>query len=240
MYSVRYGGKTGKRYRFTISNKYVVVRTNSRNALLTGRDCEAAPVSTEARSILENFDLVTRFQEAGVEILRANAARGAKGLCDSARTALKREPEVEFAGRVLVDPSAGKPVIYTKNFFVKFNSEQRASTCRKHIKDHGLIIKRELDYARNAYFIAAPEDTGLKVFAIAERLLREPSVELCHPELIRVAARRAAFSQQWHLKKTKKRSSMAGVLTSTPASKGPGCGAMEQAPPSQSLTTAWT
>jgi subtilisin family serine protease len=201
MYFIRYGGKTGKRYRFTISNKHVVVRTNNRNALLTEEPVEAALVSAEAYSILNKFKLVACFREAGVEILRAKAVRGARGLCDSARIVLKREQEIQFAGRVLVDPATGNPVIYTKNFFVKFNSEQRASACRKHIKDYGLIIKRELDYAQNAYFIAAPEDTGLKIFAIAERLLREPSVELCHPELIREACRRAAFPQQWHLNK---------------------------------------
>jgi subtilisin family serine protease len=202
VYSVRYGGKTGKRYRFTISNKHVVVCTNSRDASPTEGPIDGARVSAEAHAILNKFELVTRFREAGVEILRAKDARGARSLCDSARTVLKREPEIEFAGRLLVDPSTGNPVIYTKNLFVKFDSEQRASICRKHIKDHGLIIKRELDYAQNAYFIAAPEDAGLSIFEIAERLLREPSVELCHPELIREACQRAAFPQQWHLKET--------------------------------------
>ncbi len=202
MYSIRYGGKTGKRYSFNISNEHIVIRTNSRNTLRTERPFEAAPVSAESFSILNNFELVAQFREAGVEILRAKVDRRAKGLRDRARAVLSNEPEIEFAGRVLVDPEAGRPVIYTENFFVKFDAEQSASACRKLIKNHGLIIKRELDYARNAYFIAAPEGTGLKIFEIAEKLLREPSVDLCHPELIREARQRAAFPQQWHLKRT--------------------------------------
>ncbi|MBO0723352.1 MAG: peptidase S8, partial [Blastocatellia bacterium] len=202
MYSVRYGGKKGKRYRFAISNQHVVVRTNSRDALHTVRDRKAAPVSPESSSILEKFELVTRFHEAGVEILRAKVARGARGLCDRARTRLKEEREVEFAGRVLIEPTAGHPVIYTKNFFIKFDSELRTGACRKLIENYGLYIKRELDYSPNAFFIAAPGDAGREIFAIAENLLREPGVELCHPELIREARRRAAFPQQWHLKAT--------------------------------------
>ena len=202
MYQFRYGGKKGKRYFLTTSNEHVVVRTNSRSALLADRPFEAAPVSAEARSLLSNFDMIASFREAGVEILRAKVVRGARGLRDRARMVLKKEREVEFAGRVLIDPRGNRPVLYTENFFVKFDGDQSTSACRKIIKKHGLSIKRALDYARNAYFVAVPEGTGLKVFDVAESLLREASVELCHPELIREARRRAAFPQQWHLKRT--------------------------------------
>ncbi len=202
MYSFRYGGKSGKRHSLATSDEHVVVRTNNRSALLVERTFEAAPVSAEARSLLTNFEVVAAFREAGVEILRTKIARGAKSLRDRARAVLTKEPEVEFAGRVLVDSQARRPVIYTENFFVKFDPERSATACRKIIKAHGLSIKRELDYARNAYFVAAPEGTGLKIFDIAGALLSEPGVELCHPELIREVRARAAFPQQWHLKKT--------------------------------------
>jgi subtilisin family serine protease/subtilisin-like proprotein convertase family protein len=202
MYSFRYGGKAGKRHSLTISNEHVVVRTKNRSDLLTERPFEAAPVSAEARSILSNFELATSFRDAGVEILQAKVERGSKTLRDRARGILKDEPEIEFAGRVLLDSQANRPVVYTENFFVKFDSEQSESACRKIIKKYGLSIKRELEYARNAFFVAAPEGTGLQIFEIAEKLLIERSVELCHPELIREARKRAAFSQQWHLKKT--------------------------------------
>jgi subtilisin family serine protease len=202
MYAVRYGGRAGRRYALKTSDEHVVVRTNSRSALLTERTFEAAPVSAEALSLLNNFELAARFNEAGVEVLRAKVERGARGLRDRTRAVLKKEPEIEFAGRVLVDQQAGRPVLYTENFFVKFAPEQSATACRRLIKQHGLAVKRELEYARNAFFVAAPEDTGLEIFNIAEKLLAEPSVELCHPELIRESRARAAFPQQWHLRRT--------------------------------------
>lgn len=202
MFSFRYGGKTGKRYSLTTSNEHLVVRTTNRAPVLAARPFEVAPVSPEARALLGNFDLAARFREAGVDVLRAKPTRRAKSLRDRARAVLKREPQIEFAGRVLVDPKAGRPVIYTENFFVKFDGDESATACRKIIKKHRLEIKRVLEYARNAYFVAAPEGTGLKIFDIAEALLQESAVQFCHPELIREARQRAAFPQQWHLKRT--------------------------------------
>lgn len=201
MYSFRYGGKNGKRHSLTTSNEHVVVRTNSRSALADARPFEVSALSNKARDVLGQFELTTRFREAGVEILRTKVARGSKSLRDKARSILKTEPEIEFAGRVLVTQQSARPVLYTENFFVKFDSEQSATACRKILKSYKLTIKKELEYARNAYFVAAPEDTGLVIFEIAEKLLQEPSVELCHPELIRESRQRSAFPQQWHLKR---------------------------------------
>jgi subtilisin family serine protease len=201
MYSFRYGGKNGKRHSLTTSNDQVAVRTNSRSALADARPFEVSPLSIKARDILGEFELTARFREAGVEILRTKVARGSKSLRDKARAILKKEPEIEFAGRVLVTPQS-RPVLYTENFFVKFDGEQSATACRRILKSYKLTIKNELEYARNAYFVAAPEDTGLVIFDIAEKLLQEQSVELCHPELIRESRQRSAFPQQWHLRKT--------------------------------------
>ena len=118
---------------------------------------------------------------------------------DRARFALKQEKNVRFAGRVLTDAESGTPVVYTENFFVKFREALNADECKAILQRYGLAIKEQLKYAKNAYFVAAPEGTGLKVFNIAERLLNEPDVELCHPELIRPVSRRALSPRQWHL-----------------------------------------
>ena len=201
MYSCRYGGKNGKRYSYTTSDEYLAVRTCSRGALVSPRPFEVAALSTKARDVLLDFELETRIREAGVEILRARVPRGRKALRDKARAILKKEPEIQFAGRVLVDPESKVPVLYTENFFVKFEGDQSATACKKVLKAYGLTVKRELEYARNAYFVEAPENTGVEVFNIAEKLLQESSVELCHPELVRESRRRQAFPQQWHLKK---------------------------------------
>ena len=61
------------------------------------------------------------------------------------------------------------------------------------------IIRSSSDISGSHYFLEAPERTGQKVFAIAETLLKDEHVELCHPELIREVRSRAAFPQQWHL-----------------------------------------
>lgn len=202
MVTVRYGGRNGEPYELAISDEHIVVRTENRSILTETRPYEVTPVSPEARNILDQFELETRFRAAGVEILRAKDPRESSALRETARDILNQEPAIQFAGRVLVDPQSMKPVVYTENFFVKFDDEAQSSACQEILERYGLTIKRELGYARNAYFVSAPENTGLAIFDIASRLLNEESVELCHPELVREIRQRQAFPQQWHLKPT--------------------------------------
>jgi subtilisin family serine protease len=202
MYKVRYGGKKGRIHSLVESDDHLAVRTHSRLPVMAMRSFEAPPLSSNACDVLSNFELVARYVEAGVDVLRSRDPRKTRSLRDKARGVLKKESGIRFAGRVLSDRVSKAPVVYTENFFVKFDSEKAASACKRLLKSYGLELKRELEYARNAYFVGAPEGTGLKVFDIAAKLLAEPSVDLCHPELIREAQRRAAFPQQWHLKKT--------------------------------------
>jgi subtilisin family serine protease len=202
MFTFQYGGKKGKRYSLAVSDELMAVRTHDRNALIEDLPFAVTLVSEKARIILGDFALVVRFREAGVEVLRTRVPRGSRALRDKARGLLKKEPGIRFAGRVLCDPKSKVPVVYTENFFVKFDDDERPSACRKVLKSYGLTLKRELEYVRNAYFVAAPEGTGLAIFDLAAKLLQEASVELCHPELIRQMGHRTAFPQQWHLKKT--------------------------------------
>lgn len=202
MVTVSYGGKNGRQHELAISDEYVVVRTYSRSAVTGERPFELAPVSPEARSILNQFQLDTRFRAAGVEILRAKVPSEGSVLRDSARGILNAESEIQFAGRVLVEPQSRQPIVYTENLFVKFDNEEEASVCQEILKRYNLTIMRQVEYARNAYFVKAPENTGLATFDIAQSLLNEESVELCHPELVRQVRQRQAFPQQWHLKQT--------------------------------------
>ncbi|MEH2398766.1 S8 family serine peptidase [Nostoc sp.] len=200
MVQVRYGGQNGQQYELAISNEHVVVRTESRTTLVGARPFEVAPVSPTARNILNQFELVTRFRQAGVEILRSKVPTQGVGLRDHAREILNKESQVQFAGRVLLDPVSKQPVVYTENLFVKFDNEEESRVCQEVLGRYGLTIKRQLEYARNAYFVSAPANTGIAIFDIAERLLNEESVELCHPELARESRQRQVFPQQWHLK----------------------------------------
>lgn len=202
MVQVRYGGENGEQYELVISDNHIVVRTHNRSVLIGDRPFEVASVSPQAHNILNQFEVKVEFHQAGVEILQAKVPSQDSVLRDQAREVLNQEPEIQFAGRVLVDPVSMEPVIYTENLFVKFDDEAEVTTCHEVLGRYGLRIKRQLEYARNAYFVSAPENTGLAVFDIAERLLHEESVELCHPELVREFRQRQAFPQQWHLKET--------------------------------------
>jgi subtilisin family serine protease/subtilisin-like proprotein convertase family protein len=202
MYNVHYGGKQGHSYSLTVSDNRVVVRTKDHSSSLESRPFETAPLSAEARRLMNALDLEYRFNTAGVEIWRTKTEYAARTTRDVVRNVLKADPAIEFAGRVLVDPVSEAPIVYTENFFVKFKPDIKASACRKLLRDYQLIIKREVPYAQNAYIVSAPAGTGLAIFDLGEKLLAEPSVELCHPELIRQGRRRQVFPQQWHLDTT--------------------------------------
>lgn len=196
IFQFRYGGKKGKQHSLAVSEDLVVVRTHSRRGL------NAASFSKKSRSLLDELHPVAAFPDAGIEIRRYGIKRRDKASRGEAQGILRNESDCRFAGRVLCDRRCKDPILYTENFFVKLEDDARASDCKKMLKGFGLTIKRELEYARNAYFVAAREGTGRKVFELAQDLLEEAMVELCHPELIRQVRHREAFPQQWHLIRT--------------------------------------
>jgi hypothetical protein len=128
MAQVRYGGRNGELYELDISDHHPFIRTHGRQAVMVERPFEASPLSAEAHRILAQFESLTRFREAGVELLRTKTAQADGALRDTARSLLKSEPGIEFAGRVLVDANA-KPVVYTENLFVKFEDDEEAEAC---------------------------------------------------------------------------------------------------------------
>jgi len=196
MVTFRYGGRRGRQHTLIESDQLVVVRTRRRGPV------DACVLSKEARRTLDHFEAVVRFPVAGVEVLRTRVKGKSRTVRDRALALLKRERNLEFVGRALCDPASGAPVVYTENFFVKFQDECSTRRCTRVLKAHGLAVRRALEYARNAYFVSAREGTGRRTFAIASRLLRDTQVDLCHPELIRKVRSRSAFPQQWHLKET--------------------------------------
>jgi subtilisin family serine protease len=188
----RYGGADAPRRRLVEAGDCMVVRTRARGPLAD------TPLGRRARSLIRDWWPIARFDDAGVEVLRA--PRGARR--SAARRALKQEAEIEFAGRVLRRPRSTRPVIYTENLFVKFRDGLSAGACRELIEREQLAIKSEPDYADRAYFVGAPTGCGRRVFEIADALLQQPDVELCHPELVTARRQRAAAPEQWHLQAT--------------------------------------
>jgi subtilisin family serine protease len=202
MLRVRYRGRTGKPYRLVEATEYLAVRTEDRQEIAP-RPVASTDLTNEAWRVLDRFESVDYFSHAGVQIFRSKpTTKRARLARDEARRVLKRQKAIRFAGRVLCDPRSREPVLYTENLFVQFVPDIAESACRRLLRAQGLAMKRRLAYARNAYFVEAAEGTGQKVFALAERLLRDQKVQLCHPELVRRARRKGAFAPQWHLKKT--------------------------------------
>jgi subtilisin family serine protease len=195
MPEVKFGRKDEPAITLQKSDDLIAVRTRSNRSLVAG------PVMSAAAAEVADGQLVMAFPEAGVEVYRVPIGAASRSL-DQRKEALQMSPDVRFAGGVLLDEQSREPVIYTENLFIKFVDEADPEQCRGVLREAGLTIKQELDYATNAFFAAAPEDTGTEVFALALSLLERDDVEYCHPEVVRQRSPKAIFAQQWHLKST--------------------------------------
>ncbi len=199
MYQVQYGGKNGEPYSLDEAPGLVVIRTRSRQ-ILDLEEQSGLDLSPRTRRILGDTESVLQFRDAGVEVLRQRGADRTSESGEQLRAELKQEPDIQFAGRVLRAPGSPEPVVYTENLFIKFDPDLPESRCLQILNSYGLVVKRPLDYSPNAYFVGAKEGTGREVFSLAEKLLHDTAVQLCHPELIRRMSCRQVFPNQWHLK----------------------------------------
>jgi subtilisin family serine protease len=190
----RFGGSRGTRLGFEDHGDLVVIRT-----LRRGARHDVSPLSRTARAANAALRPLFGFSAAGVGVWEAP-----EGDAEDLAATLDADPAVQFAGRGLRD-EAGSPVVYTENVFVKFDDDLDGEACRQAITRSGLTVKRELRFAANTYYAAAPARTGRRVFELAETLLDQDQVELCHPELIREIGWNAAFPEQWHLHATEVR-----------------------------------
>ena len=197
MYTYTFGGKTGKKNTLHESTDRIVVRTRN------SRTLDNAIVSDEGKQALNKFLIDLEYPDSDVTVLKTrDFVPGDITARDNLRSVLKNEPELRFAGRVLVDSDGKSPVIYTENIFIKFLDNIKAEVCEKILAKNNLVIKQKPDYSLNTYFVSTPENTGLKVFEIAESLLNTKEVELCHPELIRKKGYKNIHPSQWHLIRT--------------------------------------
>jgi hypothetical protein len=197
MYTYTFGGKNGRKYTLHESSDMVAIRTwNSRNL-------KNAVVSDKGKKALKDLDYVTEFPEADITVYRIRkSSKYDLAERNKARSALKKEPELRFVGRVLVEEDGKTVVLYTENIFIKFHDGLTSEACEKILSENNLVIKQKPDYSENTYFVSAPENTGLRIFSIAESLLERKEVELCHPELIRKKGLKTIHPKQWHLKVT--------------------------------------
>lgn len=207
MYKVKFGGKKGKTVQLVESPDLVAIRTKGHQKL------ENIDMSARSRGLMKGNVEVAAFPEASVTVRRVQDTQDDLGLesnpsptahRDEVRSSLKQEDDIRFAGRVLQDAESGEVMLYTENFFVKFHDKVSEADCLAVLKKYQLEVKNKLSFATNAYFVCAAEGTGLKVFAIAEQILKEKTVEYCHPELVQERRfKNPAHPLQWHLAKTK-------------------------------------
>ena len=190
--TVRFGGKKGKSvWQLEESPNLIAVRTKTRQPL------ERVRFRNLPHNEVLDFACLLETGAAGVEVRDVASAKTRNSL----RKSLTLEPDIQFAGRVLRSTDSGVPVLYTENLFLKFADKTPKDTCRALIEKHGLMIARALGFANNAYFVKAPEGTGMKVFELQDKLFAENAIELCHPELITKKSTKVANPNQWHLKR---------------------------------------
>jgi len=194
MYTYTLGGKKGKKYVLHESSDMIAVRLRKTATM------KSIMGSARGKKIMKDFELVEEFPEADISVFQAKkSVTDPVVVRDRAKSALKDEPGLRFAGKVLIDAESKTLVLYTENIFIKFQDEVKPEVCEKILADNGLKIKQRPGYAVNAYFTGAPENTGVRVFELAEKLLQMPEVELCHPELIRKRSLKRIHPDQWHL-----------------------------------------
>jgi len=195
MYRFHYGDEA---YQLVEADDLVVIRTEADTDLLQ------LNMSSTSRDMLPNLVPVSTFPEANVTVYKivSDAPGQTLRMRNAMRRELTREAGIRFAGRALRDPKSGIIFIYTENLFVQFRAAVPEERCLELLKQRALQVKDKLSFAGNAYFAAAPEGTGLKVFDIANDLLSLKEVQSCHPELIREKKEKFIHPMQWHLRET--------------------------------------
>jgi subtilisin family serine protease len=195
MFTYTFGGKNGTKHVLHESSDMVAVRTRN------SRDLKSAVTSDKGKKALRNLEIVMEFPEADITVFKTRGTvKDRLTARNSARSALKNEPELRFVGKVLVEADGKTMVLYTENIFIKFHDEISIDLCEKILSENNLKVKQRPDYAKNTFFVSAPENTGLRIFEIAGSLLNRKEVELCHPELIRKRGFKTIHPKQWHLK----------------------------------------
>ena len=144
MYTYTLGGKNGKKYTLHESDDLVAVRTKN------SRDLKSDVISDKGKKALKDFEVLMEFTEADITVFQTkDSVKDDLAVRNKARSALKKEPELRFVGKVLLDEDSKTLVLYTENIFIKFHDQVKAELCEKILVDNNLKIKQKPDYAKN-------------------------------------------------------------------------------------------
>ena len=159
MFTYTFGGKNGTKHVLHESTDMVAVRTKN------SRELTKSVISDRGRKALKSMEVVVEFPEADITIFKTrDSVKNPLAVRNKARSVLKMEPELRFAGKVLVEEDGKTVVLYTENIFIKFHDNISTDICEKILTDNDLAIKQKTDFAKNTYFVSAPENTGLLIF----------------------------------------------------------------------------
>lgn len=197
---------SGKTLQLNESANLVAVRTHKSQTL------QKALTSKASKDLSQKLKVKQKMPRANVIVLQVKEENKKTQIKirNEARKTFKKEKDIRFAGRVLVDPVSEQPVLYTENIYVRFHDTIPQVECRKIISLFKLAIKTIIPYETNAFFVQAKEGTGMKIFEICRKLLARKEVKTCEPELIRKKGKKTFLLpnppkihiRQWHLKKT--------------------------------------
>jgi hypothetical protein len=192
MVEVNFGRQHSRPLVLEKNRQLLAIRSHAGKQLTQVLCCETAC------SALANSELLLHLEDADVQVFKLPQD------CDASRckAALRGVPDVRFVGSVLVDPHTQEPVLYTENIFVKFIDSLSAKQCLAILDELGVLIKQQVPYALNAFFVHHPHVHGTDVCALTCEWLKRDDIEYCHPEMLRQGKRRAIHANQWHLKKT--------------------------------------
>ena len=190
-------GIRGRSIELEESKERLLVRTYDNQSVFT-LDLKCKEALLKYQDCLE---LEAHFPEVSVFLYRCKTVGEddctAEEVKVNVRTLLKKEDQkhIRYAGRVLKIVDKDVYQIYTENLFVKFQDEVSTENIQQLFTQYEITVKRKLSFCENGYFVSVKEDTGQAVFDIAETILKEPAVALCHPELI-VKRRNVFFNKK--------------------------------------------
>jgi subtilisin family serine protease len=191
--SFRYGDKKrGKTFHIVQAEDLFVVRSS-----VTLSDLKQV-LSYNAIRFLDKIRLAFSFPEVKVNIFKIDEPEK----LDACRSAFKENQAVKYAGRVWKEKLSGASLIYTENIFIKFRAKVPMKAISRLLMEYRLSIKEKFSFSENAYFLKAPEFTGIDIFEMAKKLGENEWVLICYPEMVFPKRIHQIHDQQWFLKGT--------------------------------------
>ncbi len=175
----KFGGQDGSEQSLVESTDKFIVRTKN---------------GFNPKAFLETFDFskyenrikqLDFYPEASVYVYQL--LKGNKQERDELKTTIKAysHEKIEFIGTIMQRKDNGVYQIYTGNLFLKFKDGTDVSDHQRILNECDLTNKRKNSTLNShAYFVEPKEKTGREIFALSIKLVNNPLVEFCHPEMV--------------------------------------------------------